>query len=274
METKGRGEESGTVARQIVSPPRMTGRLFLLRLARVLVFASIAGIVISLAVRISGLAFLQVGFYLFIVFLLFDWYLDCIQSTEIILTNQELRFEKETDSEEKQETRIPLSEIVAIRRHAAGEDLKVTYPYITYAQRAMMPSAYTRLVWAAGCLSARLARLMAAERFYRIDGNLIVYREMTEKKAYLIPADEQFLSALSVALPEQTGKDDRMEGQPVISMRGRILQRAFPQLYPHVLPLLREEAPEEPVHKRKNQNRIKDRKNGAAGRRRKSMPGR
>lgn len=231
----------GDTARLIIRPPRMTGRSFLLRLARILVFASLAQIVVSLLIRLTDITSLQILLYLFVAYLLCLWFFDRVQIGEIILMEKEVRIVQVSVSGKKSEISIPFEEISAVRDHVMGEDLSVTYHPVIILRRSLRPPLQIRLTWLISYVSTRLARRLAGTEFFKNNGILIVQRDKTQKKAYLFLSDEVFLSKLSEVLPEQFGKDDRLEDEPVVSMRSRMLQHAFPELYPHVLPLICED---------------------------------
>ncbi len=240
--TNGPSEESSEIiARQMILPPRMTGRSFLIRLSRIFVLASLAQIWVSLLIRITGLAFLQFILFFYAAYLLYDWFLNRVQNAEFILTNQEIRLTRVTAFGSQQETTIPVKEIVAVRPHAAGEDLCVTYHPVLVLQRSLKPTLRIRFSWIASSISARLARKLAGKSAFQINGTVLIQKENGSKKALLFQKTESFLTALRQALPEQFDTDDRMKDEPVIILRGRLLQQAFPALYPHVLPLISED---------------------------------
>ena len=241
--SNGQSEESfGIIARQMILPPRMTGRSFLISLSRIFVLASLAQIAVSLLIRITGLVSLRFILFFFAAYLLFNWFLDRVQNAEFILTNQEIRLTRVIGIGSRQETRIPITEIVAVRQHAAGEDLGVTYHPVLVLQRSLKPTLRIRVSWMISYLSARLARKLAGKSAFQTNGTVFVQKESGSKKALLFPKNESFLTALQQALPIQFETDDRMGDEPVVTFRGRLLQRAFPALYPHVLPLISEDA--------------------------------
>ncbi|MCR4708346.1 MAG: hypothetical protein K5746_10430 [Clostridiales bacterium] len=249
--------ESGIVARLAVNPPPMTGRTFLTQLFRILIRLSVAQVVVSLAVRITGIGVLRILICLYTLLLLYHWFCERVQSAEIILTEQYVHVNRIRQSGKKHEIHVPLSQIAAVRKHIAGENLRITYESVTVPHRSLETPLRIRAVWITTVFSARLARFFAGREFLRPDGNLIVAERDGEKQAILIPLNGAFEEALSELLPDRFGKDDRMEREPLVTLRGRALQRAFPQLYPHVLPLIPEGTDELPSRKKRKKKKTR-----------------
>ena len=233
--------QSDSIARLSIHPPPMTGRAFLLQLFRMLVRLSAAEIVVSLAIWATGANILRILLCVYVLFLLLRWFSERVQNAELVLDGQSLYLFRESAFGGMRRIRIPLKDIAAVRTHCAGEDLKITYRSAQVADRTLEPAFRIRLVWVLTLISARLARALAGRDFFKTDGQLIAFYRNGEKSALLIPFEDRFDAALLKTLPDRFDRDDRTLQDPILSMGGRARRRAFPTLYPHVLPLFPEE---------------------------------
>ena len=108
---------------------------------------------------------------------------------------------------------------------------------------AAVPPMRIRWGWRASLLSARLARKIAGNGVDAQIGYAIVYNEEgdTYRRACVFCPNGQMCAALGDVLGDRFDADDRLSRPKVTTMYAQALQRAFPELYAHVTPLVSEE---------------------------------
>ena len=98
------------------------------------------------------------------------------------------------------------------------------------------------LAAALALLSAKLARRVAGPMAYEARGVVVAYTEEGKRCCCVARPDEAFLAALERALPDAYGADERTAENTPPTMMAQALERAFPELYAHVTPLVSREA--------------------------------
>ena len=86
-----------------------------------------------------------------------------------------------------------------------------------------------------------LARLLAGKHVQDVIGYVIVFDEETLRRACTFCPNAQLLEKLEETLAERVGFDERMTHTKVHTLYARALERAFPELYGYVDPLLSRE---------------------------------
>ncbi len=249
------------ICRQKNVPRPMTARRFLMGTASIVLKLAIAQIVVNLAIRFSGIGLLNAAFYIYAVLLLVNFMRKTVASTVYMLKENTLVFQNMLGDSTTSVVEIMLDQIIALRPVHRCEDLKLSYEQVTRIGSSTHVGFRVRAAFFLSLFSARLARMVAGKHLNESSGWAVIFEENGKPHACVFRPNESFLGALQDALPEAFGVDDRMNRAPVRSIYGRSLQRAFPELYPHVEPLLREEdvrwAEEELEHQREAREKEK-----------------
>ncbi len=229
-------------AQQVNAPRPMTGRVFLLGVASILLRLAIAQILCNLLISATGVGLLNIAFYLYAVVTLFGFMRKTVAGSAYTLKEKSLVLQKRLGDSTTSVMEIPLDDIVCIRPICAGERLKVCYKQVTVMDTNATVPMRIRWGWRASLFSARLARKIAGDGVDKLLGYAIVYNETdTYRRACVFCPDEQMCAALADVLGSRFGMDDRLSRPKVTTMYAQALQRAFPALYAHVTPLVSEE---------------------------------
>lgn len=228
---------------QINAPRPMTGKSFLLGVAAVLLRLAIAQILCNLLITATGVGLLNIAFYLYAVVTLFRFMRKTVAGSAYTLKEKSLVLQKRLGDSTTSVMEIPLDKIVSIRPICAGERLKVCYKQVTVMDSNAAVPMRIRWGWRASLLSARLARKIAGNGVDAQIGYAIVYNEEgdTYRRACVFCPNEQMCAALRDVLGDRFDADDRLSRPKVTTMYAQALQRAFPELYAHVTPLVSEE---------------------------------
>lgn len=269
-------------AQQVNRARPMTGRGFVLGVASVVLRLALAQIVCNLLIAATGMGLLNVLFYLYAVVTLALFMRKTVASSAYTLKQETLVLERRLGDSTTSVVEIPLDHIIAVRPVCAGERLHVCYRQVTVIDNEAKPTARMKAAWRASLISAGLARKIAGARVHDEIGYAIVFDEAdTQRRACVFCPDESMRGALSEALGERFGLDDRQTRPKVTTLYAQALERAFPELYAHVTPLVsREEAQiaADAIQKQKAAREAKkagetkkpERENPAAKRRRKN----
>ena len=225
---------------QINAPRPMTGKSFLLGVAAVLLRLAIAQILCNLLITATGVGLLNIAFYLYAVVTLFRFMRKTVAGSAYTLKEKSLVLQKRLGDSTTSVIEIPLDEIVSVRPVCAGERLKVCYKQVTVMDANAVVPMRIRWGWRASLLSARLARRIAGNGMDAQIGYAIVYNEEgdTYRRACVFCPNEQMCAALADVLGDRFDADDRLSRPKVTTMYAQALQRAFPELYAHVTPLV------------------------------------
>ena len=268
---------------QINAPRPMTGKSFLLGVAAVLLRLAIAQILCNLLITATGVGLLNIAFYLYAVVTLFRFMRKTVAGSAYTLKEKSLVLQKRLGDSTTSVMEIPLDEIVSVRPICAGERLKVCYKQVTVMDANAAIPMRIRWGWRASLLSAHLARKIAGNGVDAQLGYAIVYHEEGDayRRACVFCPDEQMCAALADALGSRFGMDDRLSRPKVLTMYAQALQRAFPELYAHVTPLVSEEQAQQAaqeiarqkaehhvLHEQHEQKEEKPRKNDGASEKR------
>lgn len=232
------------IYRQRDAARALTGKRFLLGVAGIVLRMAIAQIVINLLIRATGAGLLNVLFYVYCVWLLVQFMKRTVASYVYTLKESVLVLERRLGDSTTSVVEIPLDRIVSLRPVYGAERLKTTYRQVTVIDPAAKPTARLRAAFALSVVSARLARLAAGADAQRQVGHVLVFSEDGQERACVFRPDQELLGALAQRLDSRYGFDERMTRPQVATLRARALQRAFPELYAYVEPLVKPEAVE------------------------------
>ena len=221
------------LARQRNCPERLSGKAFVLAVSAIALRTAAAQIVLGVVISLTGLSWLDWVLYAYLLLQLLDLLRQTVSVSEYVLTRDSLRLRRMLGDYVTASVVIPLDQVQAIRPVAAGERLKLGVGSVRVMDRAAQSPLRVRAAIWLSLVSARLARLAAGGREGEIIGHAVVYRQGRRSCACIIRPDEQMLCAMACAC-DACGKDERTAAAGVFA---RALQRAFPALYPHVLPL-------------------------------------
>lgn len=229
-------------AQQVNAPHPMTGKGFLLGVASILLRLAVAQILCNLLISATGVGLLNIAFYLYAVVTLFRFMRKTVAGSAYTLKEKSLVLQKRLGDSTTSVVEIPIDDIVCIRPICAGERLKVCYKQVTVMDSNAAVPMRIRWGWRASLFSARLARKIAGSCVNKPLGYAIVYHETdTYRRACVFCPDEQMCAALADALGGRFDMDDRLSRPKVTTMYAQALQRAFPEIYAHVTPLVSEE---------------------------------
>lgn len=250
-------------AQQVNRARPMTGRSFVLGVASVVLRLALAQIVCNLLIAATGIGLLNVLFYLYAVAMLALFMRRTVASSAYTLKQETLVLERKLGDSTTSVVEIPLDHIIAVRPVCAGERLHVCYRQVTVIDNEAKPTARMKTAWRASLFSARLARKIAGQHVHDEIGYAIVFDEAdTERRACVFCPDEAMRGALSAALGERFGLDDRQTRPKVTTLYAQALERAFPELYAHVTPLVSREEAEIAAEEIKRQKAAREAKRG------------
>ncbi len=231
-------------AQQVNRARPVTGKGFALGVASVVLRLALAQIVCNLLIAATGMGLLNVLFYLYAVMTLALFMRRTVASSVYTLKQETLVLERRLGDSTTSVVEIPLNHIIAVRPICAGERLHVCYRQVTVIDNEAKPTARMKAAWRASLFSAGLARKIARGHAHDGAGYAIVFDEAdTQRRACVFRPDEAMCGALREALGERFGLDDRQTRPKVTTLYAQALERAFPELYTHVTPLVsREEA--------------------------------
>ena len=234
----------------------VTGKGFALGVASVVLRLALAQIVCNLLIAATGMGLLNVLFYLYAVMTLALFMRRTVASSAYTLKQETLVLERKLGDSTTSVVEIPLNHIIAVRPICAGERLHVCYRQVTVIDNEAKPTARMKAAWRASLFSAGLARKIARGHAHDDAGYAIVFDEAdTQRRACVFRPDEAMCGALREALGERFGLDDRQTRPKVTTLYAQALERAFPELYAHVTPLVSREEAEIAADEIKNKKR-------------------
>ena len=226
-------------AQQVNRARPVTGKGFALGVASVVLRLALAQIVCNLLIAATGMGLLNVLFYFYAVMTLALFMRRTVASSAYTLKQETLVLERRLGDSTTSVVEIPLNHIIAVRPICAGERLHVCYRQVTVIDNEAKPTARMKAAWRASLFSAGLARKIARGHAHDDAGYAIVFDEAdTQRRACVFRPDEAMCGALREALGERFGLDDRQTRPKVTTLYAQALERAFPEIYTHVTPLV------------------------------------
>ena len=230
------------LAQQRNAAKPVTGKGFLLGVAGVIVKLSVAQIVVNLLIVLTGMGLLNIAFYLFAIWVIVAFMGRTVAGSLYMLKEHAFYLQKTLGDSTVSVTEIPLERILAIRPVVYGERLESSYCRVTVVDAACAKPMRMRLAAGWSLVSATLARRAAGKKAYEMRGVIVAYEEEGKRCCCVFRPDDAFLAALESALPDAYGADERTRENTPVTMMAQAMQRAFPDLYAHVAPLVRTEA--------------------------------
>ncbi|MBQ8094778.1 MAG: hypothetical protein IJ242_14580 [Clostridia bacterium] len=229
---------SEVICEQVIRQETLTQKEFILEVVRIILRLAIAEIVTSALSYLTGMGIVRIAFYVYAIAEVFRFLWRILASDRYVLMNDRLILERRIGETVLGGVSIPLKQILSIREHLAAESTGVSYAHTAHFLR----QSETPLRVSAGrilaLLSARLAIRVAGNDATKPCGLLLSYHEGGKVKACLFEPDAGMLSALSEMAGERMGLDDRLARPRLKTFAARSLARAFPEIYPHVQPLI------------------------------------
>ena len=229
------------IARQHDRAQSMTGKSFLLSVAGIVLRLALAQIVCNLLIMATGTGLFNALFYLYAVWLLIGFMKKTVASYAYTLKTGQLVLERRLGDSTTTVVEIPLDELVCVRPLEAAERLRLCYRQVTVIDPAARAPLRVRVAMGVSLVSARLARVIAGNGVRDQVGVVAVYRENGRVKACVFKPDEAMTEALRQTLGERFGWDERIARPQLTTLYARALQRAFPEVYPHVSPMISKE---------------------------------
>ena len=220
---------------------QLTGRTFVLSIAGILIRLSIAQLVINALISFTGVGLLNVAFYLYAVWLLIAFMRSTVAGYVYTLKEDVLVLERKLGDSTITVVEVPLIKVASFREVRMAENLHISYRDVMHIDAVSGPPARVRAAFAVSLLSSRLARCIAGKHAQDVIGHVIVFDEGNLRRACTFCPNEELLGLLEKCIGERYGFDERMTHAKVRTLYGRALERAFPQLYPFVDPLVKPE---------------------------------
>ena len=219
----------------------LTGKTFVLNIAKILIALSIAQVIINALISLTGMGLLNVAFYLFAVWLLIAFMRETVAGYVYTLKEDTLVLERKLGDSTITVVEIPLARAVSLRPVRMAENLHISYRDVMHIDACSRPPLRVRAAFGMSLFSSRLARLLAGRQAQDEIGYVIVFDEGNLRRACTFCPNEELLRLLEERLNERVGFDERMTHTKVHTLRARALERAFPALYGYVDPLVKPE---------------------------------
>lgn len=229
------------LAQQRNAAKPVTGKGFLLGIAGVIIKLSVAQIVTNLLIMATGIGLLNIAFYLYAIWVIVGFMGRTVAGSLYMLKEKTLYLQKTLGDSTVFVAEIPLENVLAIRPVVYGERLACSYRRVSVVDAACAQSARMRFAAGLSLLSAALARKAAGKKAYELRGVIVSFMEEGRRCCCVFKPDNAFLAALQAALPEAYGVDEREKENTPVTMMAQALERAFPDLYAHVEPLVSSE---------------------------------
>ena len=219
----------------------LTGRVFVLSIAKILIALTIAQMIVNALISLTGIGLLNVAFYLFAVWLLIMFMRDTVAGYVYTLKESTLVLERKLGDSTITVIEVPLSQVASLREVRMGENLHISYRDVMHIDACTRPPVRVRAAFIASLFSSSLARLFAGKHVQDVIGHVIVFDEGSLRRACTFCPNEELLENVQARLGERFGFDERMTRAKVRTLYARALERAFPALYGYVDPLLSRE---------------------------------
>lgn len=220
---------------------KLDGKGFVLGIAGILLSLSIAQIVCNWLISLTGIGLLNLGFYLYAVWLLIMFMRDTVASYVYTLMEDKLVLERKLGDSTITVIEVPFESVAAMRPVRMGERLETAYRDVMVIDPAGRPTARVRAAFVLSLISSCLARSVAGKKVEDEIGYVLVYDQNMTRHACVFCPNEEMIKALEEKLQERFGFDERMTHNKVRTLYSRALERAFPALYPYVDPLVKPE---------------------------------
>lgn len=244
------------ILQQRNAPKPVTGKGFILGIAGVLVRLALAQMIVNALIMLTGVGLLNIAFYLCAVLVIVRFMTHTVAGSTYTLKENTLTLQRLLGDSTVSVTEIPLEKIASVRPVLYADRLKSSYRIVTVIDAQAAQPLRMKLAFALSLISATLAKKAAGALAYRQRGTAVVFEEEGKRQAVVLLAEEQMLEALCAALPDVYGVDERTQENVPASMMAQALERAFPDLYTHVEPLLtqaRAEAARQEIERQKRE---------------------
>jgi len=229
------------ILRQHDAARKLDGKGFVLGVAGILLRLAIAQIICNLLISLTGVGLINLGFYLYAVWLLIAFMRSTVAGYVYTLREDELVLERRLGDSTITVVEVPLESVAALRPVRRGERLETAYRDVMVIDPAARPTARVRAAFVLSLISSRLARLAAGKGVEDVIGHVLVYDKDNLRRAVAFRPNEEMCRALESRLGGRFGFDERMTRARVATLYSRALERAFPSLYPYVDPLVKQQ---------------------------------
>ena len=226
------------LAQQRNAAKPVTGKGFLLGVIGVIAQLSIAQLLVNLLIVTTGVGLFNIAFYLYAIWVIVSFMGRTVAGSLYMLKESTLYLQKTLGDSTVSVTEIPFERVLSVRPVVYGERLESSYHRVTVVDAACAKPFRMRLAAELSLVSASLARRMAGRRAHEERGVIVAYLEEGKRCCCVFRPDDAFLKALQNALPEAYGLDERTAENTPVTMMAQAMQRAFPDLYEHVEPLV------------------------------------
>ena len=226
------------LAQQRNAAKPVTGKGFLLGVIGVIAQLSLAQLLVNLLIVATGVGLFNIAFYLYAIWVIVSFMGRTVAGSLYMLKESTLYLQKTLGDSTVSVTDIPFERVLSVRPVVYGERLESSYHRVTVVDAACARPLRMRLAAGLSLVSASLARRMAGRRAHEERGVIVAYLEEGKRCCCVFRPDDAFLKALQNALPEAYGLDERTAENTPVTMMAQAMQRAFPDLYEHVEPLV------------------------------------
>ncbi|MBQ9010240.1 MAG: hypothetical protein IJ088_13060 [Clostridia bacterium] len=226
------------LAEQVNRPERLSPRAFFVTLVRMALRLAVVEIVTTVLAHFLHAPVLNLLFYAYAVAEVLLFLRRVLASDRYRLTADRLLLERRMGDMVLLSLSVPTNRMATVREYAAGEKLSVSYAHVTHFRRRDRVPVRVRLAWPLAYISTRLAARCAGRAADNRCGLLLAYYEGSGVRACTFEPDVGMLGALSKVLGDRMGTDDRLARPHLRTFKARIQAKAFPALYPHVVPLV------------------------------------
>lgn len=216
----------------------LTRKDFLVSVAAIVLRLTVMQLTVYFAILLTGVNALNLAVYAYACRLLWLFLRRVTASYFYTLKTQTLVLQRRIGDSTTGLVEIPLKHIRAVRPVCFGEDMRLYDRRVTTIDSACRPPLRVRAGFALSRISAHAARAAAGKLAYQRAGYVVVYEESGALRYCLFRPKAQLCAALADALGSAFGADDLEGTKPLDGVYARCLQKAFPELYPHVRPMM------------------------------------
>jgi len=250
------------LAQQCNQAEPITGKAFFFGVLGVLIRLALAQILVNFLIAMTGVGLINLLFYLYAIVLLLRFMGKTVAGSQYMLKENRLILQKQLGDSTVSAVEIPTDQILSIRPVFRGDRLACSYRRVSVIDASAAQPARMRIAFGAALVSAWMARNIAGDMAYQAYAYAVVYLDEGIPHICVFRPDEAFLSALRERFPQAFGMDERREGAKRVTLWLQALERAFPQLYTHVEPLVSEERVRAAKAEIKRQKQEKDKRKG------------
>ena len=229
-------EEILAQQRKLAEP--ITGKAFFSGVFGVLVRLALAQILVNFLITLTGIGLLNLLFYLYAIVLLMRFMGKTVAGSQYMLKEDLLILQKQLGDSTISVVEIPAAQVQSIRPVYRADRLACSYRSVSVIDASAAQPMRMRIAFGMSLFSAKKARKIAGKTALDAYAYGVVYLNEGKRHICVFCPDEAFLSALKARFPQAFGVDERTRENTPVTLWLQALERAFPQLYAFVSPLV------------------------------------